>query len=43
LVSCSVMIFKGLYPSALLFLAYTLLAINGYFVWKKELILPKAA
>jgi nicotinamide mononucleotide transporter len=42
LVSFAVMIFKGLYPSALLFLAYTLLAINGYFVWKKELILPKA-
>jgi nicotinamide mononucleotide transporter len=42
LVSFFVMISKELYPSALLFLVYTLLAIKGYFEWKKELI-PSAA
>lgn len=31
------MIYKGLYPSSVLFLAYTLLAIKGYVEWKKEL------
>jgi nicotinamide mononucleotide transporter len=42
LVSFLVMISKELYPSALLFLVYTLLAIKGYFEWKKELIPPAA-
>jgi nicotinamide mononucleotide transporter len=37
LLSCCFMIYKGLYPSSILFLAYTLLAIKGYFEWKKEL------
>jgi nicotinamide mononucleotide transporter len=32
-----VMISKGLYPSALLFLIYTVLAILGYFKWRKDL------
>jgi len=36
--SMAFMIYKGLYPSSLLFLAYTLLAIRGYFEWKKEMI-----
>ena len=40
LLSFGVMIFKGLYPSSLLFLAYTILAIKGYFEWKKALIHP---
>jgi nicotinamide mononucleotide transporter len=31
------MFYKGLYPSALLFLAYTILALKGYLEWKKEL------
>jgi nicotinamide mononucleotide transporter len=37
LVSLSVMIYKELYPSALLFLVYTLLAFKGFMEWKKEL------
>jgi nicotinamide mononucleotide transporter len=37
LLSFGVMIYKDLFPSALLFLVYTLLAIKGYFEWKKEL------
>jgi len=32
-----VMIYQKLYPSALLFLIYTLLAIKGFVQWKKEL------
>jgi len=35
--SCGLMVYKGLYPSAGLFLAYTILAIKGYIEWKKEL------
>ncbi len=34
--SLGLMIYKGLYPSALLFLTYTVLAIKGYIEWKKE-------
>lgn len=37
LLSLGVMLYKGLYPSALLFLIYTLLAIKGYLEWRKEL------
>jgi nicotinamide mononucleotide transporter len=37
LLSMGVMIYKALYPSALLFLIYTLLAIKGFVEWKKEL------
>jgi len=37
LISCGTMIYKGLYPSALLFLVYTLMAILGYVQWNKEL------
>lgn len=40
LLSFGLMILKGLYPSSLLFLAYTILAIKGYFEWKKALIHP---
>jgi nicotinamide mononucleotide transporter len=42
LLSCSLMIYKGLYPSAFLFAAYTLLALKGYIEWKKELATPMA-
>jgi len=38
LLSVGVMLYKGLYPSALLFLIYALLAIKGYLEWKKELL-----
>lgn len=37
LLSMGVMIYKELYPSALLFLVYTLLAIKGFVEWKKEM------
>jgi nicotinamide mononucleotide transporter len=40
LLSFGVMILKGLYPSSLLFLAYTFLAVKGYFEWKKALMHP---
>jgi len=40
LLSFGVMILKGLYPSSLLFLAYTFLAVKGYSEWKKALIHP---
>ncbi len=36
-ISMIVMISKGLYPSALLFFIYTVLAILGYFKWRKDL------
>jgi nicotinamide mononucleotide transporter len=35
IVSCGVMIYKGLYPSSVLFLIYGILAIKGYVEWKK--------
>jgi len=37
LLSMGVMIYKGLYPSAILFLVYALLAFKGYNEWKKEI------
>ena len=40
LLSFGVMILKGLYPSSLLFLAYTFLAVKGYSEWKKALMHP---
>jgi len=36
-VSMGLYIYKGLYPTVFLFAVYTLLAILGYFEWKKEL------
>jgi nicotinamide mononucleotide transporter len=35
---CGLMIYKGMYPSLILFIAYTILAFKGYFEWKKELV-----
>lgn len=35
--SMGVMIYKGLYPSSFLFLAYALLAMKGYNEWKKQI------
>jgi len=35
--TCSLMIYKGLFPSSILFLAYALLALKGFITWKKEL------
>ncbi len=39
LIWCGLMIYKGMYPTLLLFIAYTILAFKGYFEWKKELAL----
>ena len=36
-VSLCLYIYKGLYPTVLLFAVYTILAILGYYAWKKEL------
>ena len=40
-ISMGLFIVKGLYPTTLLFFVYTVLAIYGYFEWRKELILEK--
>jgi nicotinamide mononucleotide transporter len=37
LIWCGLMIYKGMYPTLLLFMAYTILAFKGYSEWKKEL------
>ena len=37
LASMGAMVYKELYPSALLFLVYTLLAVKGYLEWRKHL------
>jgi nicotinamide mononucleotide transporter len=37
-VSLGLYIYKGLYPTVILFAVYTLLAILGYVAWKKQLI-----
>jgi nicotinamide mononucleotide transporter len=42
LLSCSLMIYKGLYPSSLLFAAYALLALKGFIEWRKGLSTPVA-
>lgn len=36
ILSLALVLYKGLYPSSLLFAAYTLLAVKGYFEWKKK-------
>jgi nicotinamide mononucleotide transporter len=36
-VSIILYIVRGLYPTSLLFVAYTIMAVVGYFEWKKEL------
>lgn len=42
-VSIGMFILKGLYPTTLLFLVYTILAIYGYIEWKKTLIKRECA
>lgn len=37
-ISIGLYIYKGLYPTAFLFLVYTILAIIGYFQWQKQLL-----
>jgi len=37
ILSFCLVLYKGLYPSSLLFAAYTVMAIKGYFEWKKQL------
>lgn len=42
-VSLCLYIYKGLYSTSFLFLVYTILAIIGYFEWKKEIKKPEVA
>ena len=39
-ISIGMFVVKGLYPTTLLFFVYTVLAVVGYFEWKKELNHP---
>lgn len=39
IVSLILYLYKGLYPTSLLFVIYTLAAVWGYIEWRKELIL----
>lgn len=41
-VSLGLYIYKGLYPTAILFFFYATLAIVGYFQWKKQMKMDKA-
>jgi len=36
-VSLGLYVYKGMYPTVILFLVYTLMAYKGYIEWKKEL------
>jgi nicotinamide mononucleotide transporter len=36
-VAAALYYYKGLYPSCLLYVIYALIAITGYFQWKKDL------
>jgi nicotinamide mononucleotide transporter len=38
LLSAGMYFYKGLYPTAILFLVYTAMALVGYVAWKKEFI-----
>ena len=38
LISMFLYIYKGLYPTSILFLIYTVLAVVGYYKWKKEIV-----
>ena len=38
LVSAGLYIYKGLYPTTILFLVFTILAFVGYFEWRKDLV-----
>ncbi|PCH70951.1 MAG: hypothetical protein COC06_03145 [Bacteroidales bacterium] len=41
-VSLGLYIYKGLYPTSILFFFYTVLAVVGYIHWKKDMLLSKA-
>lgn len=41
-VSLGLYIYKGLYPTSILFFFYTVLALYGYFQWKKDMLSSKA-
>jgi nicotinamide mononucleotide transporter len=36
-VAAALYFYKGLYPSCLLYVIYALIAVTGYFQWKKDL------
>lgn len=41
-VSLGLYIYKGLYPTSILFFFYTVLAVVGYLQWKKDMLISKA-
>ena len=41
-ISTGLYIYKGVYGRALLYGIYTMLAVYGYFVWKRKMVVPKA-
>ncbi len=36
--ACGLYFYKGLYPTAILFIVYTVMAVVGYFQWKKSMV-----
>ncbi len=36
-ISCALYVYKGLYPTVILFVVYTLMAVKGYIEWKRAL------
>ena len=41
LISMVLYIYKGLYPTSILFLIYSILAVYGYYKWKRSIVLVK--
>jgi nicotinamide mononucleotide transporter len=39
-ISCGLYIYKGMYPTVILFVVYTIMAVKGYQEWKKTLASP---
>lgn len=42
MVSTALYVWKGLYPTALLFTVYVVVAVLGYFKWRKEMLQPQS-
>jgi len=41
LVSAGLYVYKGLWPTVILFIVYTVMAVTGYYEWKKNLKIPE--
>jgi len=39
--SLGLFLYKGLYPTAVLFVVYTIMSFVGYYTWKKDLLIPQ--